>query len=148
MHKESLVMVALERELKEQLLGSLCSVIPHTAGAVSLKHTTPLQVISAWGKAIIPPGGITLPYPVELTPCCWGVELEDFHSLSLTESLQAELDLWELWQFSWPSPRPSAVKSQPGSFCTQTSPAKGATSYGLLIAPNKLHRANQRQGFT
>ena len=46
MLEDSLAMVALRRALKEQLPGSLCLVIPHTAEAIFLTKITPLQVAS------------------------------------------------------------------------------------------------------
>ena len=55
MLEKSLRLVALGRELKEQPPGSLCRVIPHTVEAVFLRQSTPLQVISAWGKVRAPP---------------------------------------------------------------------------------------------
>ena len=69
--KESLGLVALGREMKEESLGSLCWVIPHTARAILLRQSTPLQVASGWGEARNPPTGIILPHPVVLKPDCW-----------------------------------------------------------------------------
>ena len=40
--EESLVLVSMRRELKEQSLGSLFWVVPHTAGAISLRQNTQL----------------------------------------------------------------------------------------------------------
>ena len=108
MWEESLELVALGREVKEQMPGSLYWVIPHTEGAIFLRQSNPLQVASAWGKVTALPTGIPLPHPVGLKLCCWEVQLEDIHSLSLTENLQAKLGLSELRDFSWPSPRPGA----------------------------------------
>ena len=57
-HEKSLELVALGRELKGQLPGSLCSVIPHTAEAIFFEQRTPLRVATAWEEAIAPPAGI------------------------------------------------------------------------------------------
>ena len=48
--EKTLGLVALGRELKKQLPGSLCWVIPHTAGTMPLSQSTPLWMASAWGK--------------------------------------------------------------------------------------------------
>ena len=66
--EENVALVALGRGLKEQLTGSLCRVIPHTAGSIFLRQSTPLHMASTGGKAIALPIGITLPYPVVLKP--------------------------------------------------------------------------------
>ena len=68
--EQSLWLVALGRELKEQPPGSLCSVIPNTAGDIFLRQSTPLQMAYAWGEAIAPYTGITLPHHVGLKPGC------------------------------------------------------------------------------
>ena len=80
--EESLGLVSLGRELREQRPASLCWVTPYTAEAICLRQRTPLWMASAWGEveAIAPPTGITLPHPVVLTgwgtlwtqwSCCW-----------------------------------------------------------------------------
>ena len=70
--EESLGLVVLRRELKEQPPGSPCWVIPNTAEATFLRQGTPLQVAS-WGEARALWAGITLPYPVELKLVSWSV---------------------------------------------------------------------------
>ena len=85
--EETLGLAALVRELKEQPPGSLCWVIPHSAEAIFLKNSTPLQLASAWGEAIAPPTGVTLPYPVVLKQGCW-LHLEATLLISLTTKVQ------------------------------------------------------------
>ena len=70
MAEESLGLVALGRELKEQPPGSLCRVIPHSTESIFLRPSTTVLVASAWEEAITPPAGITLPHPVELNLGC------------------------------------------------------------------------------
>ena len=127
-------------------------VITQTARDVILRQSNSLQVASAWGEAVAPPTGITLSHPVILKPSCWAIQVEDTHSLILTESLQAEEDVWELWEFSYPLPGLVLVKASFGvqlaSFCSQTSPAEGTTSSGSLIATDRLSRASHKQGLT
>ena len=62
-YEESLELVALGKELKGQLPGSLCSVIPHTAEAVFLPQSTAFHVTSAWGEAIALPTGVSFAPP-------------------------------------------------------------------------------------
>ena len=62
---------------------SLCWVISHTAEAIFLRQSTPLQVASAWGEAGAPHKGIILPYFVELNQGCW-LQLEAISLISLT----------------------------------------------------------------
>ena len=136
MHEESQGLVALGRELKEQPPGSLCWVIPHTAEAIFLRQNTALQ---AWGEAIAPPAGIPLALP-------WSLSQTDEYSWRLFQSLSltAKEDPWELWNFSWPSPKPGVVKSWPGCiawfFLHTARHSRG--SYKLWIADNSKQVAH------
>ena len=142
--EKSLCLVALGRELKEQLTGSLCWVIPHTEEVIFIRQSDTLQVELAWGEAIAFPTGITPPYPVELKLGCWGIQLEPISESKANRKVVGTV-LWELWILCWPSSGHSAGKSLPwwaSSLLYTPNPAEGSTNYGSLIVPNRLSRAN------
>ena len=84
--------MAPQRELKGQQPGPLFWVIPYTTEAIYLRKSTTLHVASAWGEASPHLQESLLPHSVELKPGCW-VQLEAISVLSVTEGLQATVDL-------------------------------------------------------
>ena len=112
-YEESLGVVALRKEVMDHLPEPLCWVTPHTAKAIFLRQSTSLCGINL-RRAISLPTGVTLLHPLEIKLGCW-VQLGAISVISLT----TKGDLWGLWDFNWPSTRPSAGKSQP--WCTSWS---------------------------